>query len=551
MIRHETLRPPQHIYPIDAWKFIERRFYPRFLAQTETIFSVGNGYLGMRGNFEEGAPVFQNGTFINGFHETWPIVYGEEAYGFAKTGQTMLNVTDTKVIRLYVDDEPFYLPTAHLLKFERTLDMQAGVLSREVLWETPAGKQVLIQSHRLVSLQHRHLAAMSYQVTVLNAKAPVVLVSEALGNQPNQAGTDDPRQARGFTGQVLVPQLHEVKDRRLILGHITASSRMTLACGVDHLIETHCPYTTTSQCHEDIGQVVVSVEAEPEVPIRLVKVVAYHTSRRAPVEELCARADRTLDRAVDKTGLEPSEVEAWQKAADAMHLPYDEVVGIIPQDDSFMDKKPWDFDNTPPDKYPLLLFYHPLVIYRHRVIKQADVVLALFLPGDEFSLQTKRRNFEYYEPLTTGDSSLSACVEGIVAFAIGDIEKALAYTRAALLMDLGDVAGNVHDGCHVTATGGSWMLTFYGIAGMRDYDGHLSFNPKMPRQLKRLRFPLTVRSQRLEVDMTHEAATYLLREGSELEITHQSEAVRLTVGNPVSMPLSSYDESSGGKDSTS
>src|SRR6056297_3997779 len=123
MIRHETLNPPPHIYPINEWKIIETSFYPRFLAQNETLFSVGNGYLGLRGNFEEGDPVFQNGTFINGFHETWPIVYGEKAYGFAQTGQTMLNVADAKIIKLYVDDEPFYLPTAMLQIYERILDM--------------------------------------------------------------------------------------------------------------------------------------------------------------------------------------------------------------------------------------------------------------------------------------------------------------------------------------------------------------------------------------------------------------------------------------------
>jgi alpha,alpha-trehalose phosphorylase len=224
-----------------------------------------------------------------------------------------------------------------------------------------------------------------------------------------------------------------------------------------------------------------------------------------------------------------------------MYIPYDEATGIIPQDDNFMDNKPWDFANTPPDKYPLLLFYHPLVIYRHRVIKQADVVLTLFLLGDEFSLQTRRRNFGYYEPLTTGDSSLSACIEGIVAYEIGEVEKALAYTRDALLMDLGDVAGNVHDGCHIAAIGGSWMIIVCGIAGMRDYDGRLSFNPRLPQQLKRLRFPLALRNQRLEVDVTQASVTYLLREGSELEITHQGETVRLTVGKPVSMLLASHD----------
>ena len=122
----------------------------------------------MRGNFEEGRPVIQSGTYINGFHETWPIVYGEDAFGFAKTGQTMLNVTDARQIKLYVDDEPFSLPNATLMLYERILDMQAGALERKVLWETPSGKQVLIESKRLVSLEHRHLAAISYQVTVLN-----------------------------------------------------------------------------------------------------------------------------------------------------------------------------------------------------------------------------------------------------------------------------------------------------------------------------------------------------------------------------------------------
>ncbi|NIP49100.1 MAG: glycoside hydrolase family 65 protein, partial [Gammaproteobacteria bacterium] len=159
MIRHETLNPPIHVYPINEWKIIETEFYARFLSQTETLFAIGNGYLGMRGNHDEGIPHSQQGTFINGFHETWPITYSEGAFGFAKTGQTMLNVTDAKVFKLYVDDEPFYLPTASLQLFERTLDMQAGVLERRVLWETAVGKQVLIESKRLVSLQHRHVAA--------------------------------------------------------------------------------------------------------------------------------------------------------------------------------------------------------------------------------------------------------------------------------------------------------------------------------------------------------------------------------------------------------
>ena len=120
-----------------------------------------------------------------------------------------------------------------------------------------------------------------------------------------------------------------------------------------------------------------------------------------------------------------------------MYVPYDEKLDIIPQDDNFLDREPWDFRNTPADHYPLLLFYHPLNIYRKQVIKQADVVLATFLLGDVFSMEAKKRNFDFYDPLTTGDLSLSSCVEAIIAAQIGDMDKAFCYGMAALLHGLG------------------------------------------------------------------------------------------------------------------
>ena len=178
MIRHERLRPPSRDYPADEWSVVEKAFHPEFLAQLETMLAVGNGYLGMRGGPEEGGPNAENGTFINGFHETWPIVYGEDAFGFARTGQTICNVTDSKIIKLFVDDEPFWLPQAKLLNYDRRLNMKAGTLDREILWETPAGKQVLIRSRRLVSFTDRHVAAISYGVTLLNADAVLVIASE-------------------------------------------------------------------------------------------------------------------------------------------------------------------------------------------------------------------------------------------------------------------------------------------------------------------------------------------------------------------------------------
>src|SRR5215472_8142154 len=172
MIHHERLKPPIQDYPPDEWRLIERRLRPEFAAQMETVLALANGYLGMRGVHEEGGPFVQNATFVNGFYESWPIVYEEGAYGFARTGQSMLNVPDTKTIRLFVDDEPFWLPTANIKDYGRMLNMKSGWLDREIIWETASGKHVRVKSRRLVSLSQRHVAAISYEVTLLDAAAP-------------------------------------------------------------------------------------------------------------------------------------------------------------------------------------------------------------------------------------------------------------------------------------------------------------------------------------------------------------------------------------------
>ena len=237
---------------------------------------------------------------------------------------------------------------------------------------------------------------------------------------------------------------------------------------------------------------------------------------------------------VDKTALERSELNAWIRAAENIYVPYDEKLKINPQDDNFLDREPWDFRNTPADHYPLLLFYHPLNIYRKQVIKQADVVLAMFLLGDGFPPGMKKRNFDFYDPLTTGDSSLSSCVEAIIAAQIGDMDKAIRYGMAALLMDLADVGGNVKDGCHIASMGGTWMMLTYGFGGMRDYDGTLSFWPRRaPEENAILRFPLTYRGQMLEIEIGLDRVEYALREGERLVIRHEMEEVELTRENPL------------------
>src|SRR6516165_11331773 len=207
MIHHVPHRPPVHDFPADEWNVIEKGFHPELLAQLETMLALGNGYFGMRGSPEEGGPNAENATLINGFYETHPIAYVEGAYGFARTGQTILSVTDSKIIKLFVDDEPFWLPNANLLRYEHRLNMRSGTLDREILWETPAGKQVSIRSRRLVSFENRHVAAISYCVTLLNAKAFVVISSEMTTDERgSDIDSNDPRLAKTFSDRTLHPR---------------------------------------------------------------------------------------------------------------------------------------------------------------------------------------------------------------------------------------------------------------------------------------------------------------------------------------------------------
>ena len=154
-------------------------------------------------------------------------------------------------------------------------------------------------------------------------------------------------------------------------------------------------------------------------------------------------------RLVRATGLRDEEVEGWRRAAELMYLPRHEELGIVLQDEHFLDREPWDFAGTPPEAHPLLLHYHPLELYRHQVIKQADVVLATYLVDRAFSPEETRRTFDYYDALTTGDSTLSACVQSIMASAVGYPEAALGYFLDACAVDLADAHGNTADGIHI------------------------------------------------------------------------------------------------------
>lgn len=789
-------------FPVDPWNLRETRYDPSDLGLTETLFSVGNGYLGLRGNVEEGRDSYAHGTFINGLHEVWPIHHAEDAYGFAKVGQTIVNAPDAKIMRLYVDDEPLLLSVADLQKYERTLSFQDGVLTRELLWRTPAGKHVQLRSRRMVSFAERHLALMDYEITLLDADAPLVVSCEILNRQDGQdefhvkaaamGSGFDPRRASNLAGRVLEPVSKWEGGGRSVLGYRVATSGMTLAVAADHSIETTDDVELLTQIDDDVAKHVFRIRGTAGTTTRITKVVSYHTSRVVPPLELVDRCRRTLDRArengaegvlaqqrawlddfwtrsdvviedqpalqqavrwnlfqliqaaarAEGTGIpakgvtgsgydghyfwdteiyvlpfltytspsyarnalrfrytmldaarrravdlnqrgalypwrtingeeasayyaagtaqyhidadiahavsqyvaasgdrdflareaidvlvetarlwadlgfwrrtdgaqgselfhihgvtgpdeytavvndnlftnvmaranlraavrnlrwlaefEPDayalvrqrlalsedEIEEFARAAEAMHVPFDEGLGIHPQDDDFLSKELWDLPNTPPDKRPLLLHYHPLVIYRHQVLKQADVVLALYLQGDEFSLEDKLADFDYYDPLTTGDSTLSAVVQSIIAAEVGYAELAERYFMAALHVDLADLHHNADAGVHVASLGGLWQALVAGFGGLRDYLSVWSFDPRLPAGWPSLTFPLTLQGNRVRVKVEHEQITFDLETGTadSLPLTVQGRGVTVTRGTPLVVPLEAPPRLSG------
>ncbi len=795
MIRDVTSDPLNRSrFPHQEWCLKEVEGSDTDVGLTETLFSVGNGYLGMRGNPEEGRTSFAHGTFINGFHETWPIKHAEEAFGFAQTGQTIVNVPDAKLLKLYVDDEPLTLAVADLDSYDRTLDFRTGRLTRTVVWRTPAGKRVRVASSRMISFTDRHLALMELEVTMLDGDAPVVISSQVVNRQdgytdyratPTPEEGFDPRRTATLNERVLQPRLSWHTDRRIMLGYETTRSGMTLAVGVDHEIDTDNPVEIVTISEADLGKQVFRVQAAEGVPITVRKAVAYHASRGVPVGELADRCKRTLDRVAeqgfdhfydmqrawldefwlgadvviegqpavqqavrwclfqvaqaaarsdqfgipakgvtgsgyeghyfwdtevylvpfliytaphiarnalrfrvnllpqareraavmsqrgalypwrtingeeasafyaagtaqyhidadiafafskyrDVTGdrqfmyrdgaavlvetarmwadlgfwrvegegvkmfhihgvtgpdeytavvnnnlytnvmaranlrsaanlmremqavepdsyervvrslnLEPEEIDDWEECADQMVVLFDETFGIHPQDEKFLTSELWDLANTPDDKRPLLLNFHPLVIYRFQVLKQADVVLALLLQGNQFTREEKRADFEYYDPITTGDSSLSGVVQSIVAAEVGYQDMAMQYFLGGLFVDLADLHSNARDGVHIASAGGVWNALIYGFAGMRDYGGDITFDPRLPVQWPAMEFPLRVRGARIRVRLEPTSIRFELEEGDPVEVTVRGQRVDVGTDGAVSVPLHGQGE---------
>jgi alpha,alpha-trehalose phosphorylase len=747
-------------YGTEPWRLVERELNLDLLAQSESIFALSNGHIGLRGNLDEGDPHGLPGTYLNSMYEVRPLPYAEAGYGFPDSGQTVINVTNGKVIRLLVDDEPFDIRYGTLHAHERVLDLRAGTLTRTVDWSSPAGARVKVTSVRMVSLTQRAIAAISYTVEPVDQKLRVVLQSELVTNEEMPKRGNDPRLA-AILDAPLVSEEHQTYDGtppRVVLVHRTRASQLRMAAGMSH--EVFCPgkMSGRTESYPDLGRSTVATELAPGDQLRIVKYVGYgwssQRSRPALIDQIVgalagahltgwdgllaeqrayldefwdgadvevegdaeiqqavrfglfhilqagARAEyrpiaakgltgsgydghtfwdtetfvlpvlmytqpsvaadalrwrhlvlaeakqhatdlglagaafpwrtirgqecsgywpagtaafhinadiadavsRYLDATEDtkfetEVGLEllvetarlwrslgqhdalgrfridgvtgpdeysaikdnnvytnlmaqrnlacaagaaarlPAEAEAlgvsteeaasWRDAAAAMYIPFDERLGVHPQHEGFTHYARWDFKNTPEEKYPLLLHYPYFQLYRKQVVKQADLVLAMYLRSEAFTAEEKAANFAYYEPLTVRDSSLSACTQAVLAAEVGQLDLAHDYLAEAALMDLRDVEHNTSDGVHMASLAGAWLALVAGFGGMRAGNGPLAFSPRLPDGISRLMFRIRYRGRKLSVTISGSRVRYQLVEGDPLPVTHHGEEFEL------------------------
>ena len=219
-------------------------------------------------------------------------------------------------------------------------------------------------------------------------------------------------------------------------------------------------------------------------------------------------------RAAHALGVNAEEMASWRDAAKAMTIPFDEVLGVHPQSEGFTQHQHWDFENTPPEHYPLLLHVPYFDLYRKQVVKQADLVLAMVLRPDAFTADQMERNFAYYEAITVRDSSLSACTQAVIAAWTGHLDLAFDYLAEAALVDLNDLAGNSDHGMHIASMAGTWTAVVTGFGGMQcDAEG-LRFAPRLPPALSRISFGLNWHDRQLRVEIRQEEAEYRLVGGA-------------------------------------
>jgi alpha,alpha-trehalose phosphorylase len=261
-------------FPVEPWQVRETRLDLNLLAQSESLFTLSNGHVGLRGNLDEGEPYGLPGTYLNSFYEIRPLPYAEAGYGYPEAGQTIVDVTNGKIIRLLVEDEPFDVRYGELKAHERVLDMRAGTLTRRAHWRSPAGKEVSVVSTRLVSLAQRGVAAIEYVVEAVGAFVRVTVQSELVTNEDQPETSGDPR-VSAILDKPLEAVDHEIAERGIVLMHRTRSSALMMAAAMDHEVEVPGRVEVTTDARADLARTTVICGLRAGQKLRIVKYLAY------------------------------------------------------------------------------------------------------------------------------------------------------------------------------------------------------------------------------------------------------------------------------------
>jgi len=263
----------QPVFHVEPWSLREKALDLDMLAQTESVFALSNGHIGWRANLDEGEPHGMPGSYLNGVYESWPLVAAEAAYGLPQSGQTVINVTNGKLIRLFVDDEPFDVRYGTLRSHERVLDFKSGVLSRRAEWVSPAGGAVRVSSERLVSFTQRAIAAVRYEVEPLEGPIRIAIQSELVANEQLPDDTGDPRHGMDIDNP-LVQEFHAAREQAAVLVHQTARSGLRVAVAMDHLVDGP-DVRLESQSFTDGALVTAAAVVAPGQRLSVIKFVAH------------------------------------------------------------------------------------------------------------------------------------------------------------------------------------------------------------------------------------------------------------------------------------
>lgn len=279
-----------HGFQVDPWQLRWNSLDLDALGLTESVFALSNGHIGMRGSLEEGEPASLPGTYLNGFYEEHPLPYAEAGYGYPEAGQTVVNVTDGKIIRLLVQDEPLDMRYGRAVEHHRVLDFRSGTLRRDTVWESPTGRRVRVRTERLVSFTQRAVAAIHYEVEPLDGGVQLVVQSDLLANEPIESGSRDPRVAATLNAPLLAEDAF-AEESHAVLVHQTRKSGLRVAAAMDHELDTDDGLRCDIRASDDLARLTAAVDVPAGSRLRVTKYVAYGWSARRSAPALRAQVD--------------------------------------------------------------------------------------------------------------------------------------------------------------------------------------------------------------------------------------------------------------------